>query len=106
MNQLRNHRVNRPGNKREGFFLILVLVVIVVATMAAYSFTDLMIAYDESAHVANDLVQARMSVESGAEVLRLLLSQTPQERFESGGVYNNPNSVSYTHLTLPTKRIV
>ena len=91
MNQLRNHRVNRPGNKREGFFLILVLVVIVVATMAAYSFTDLMIAYDESAHVANDLVQARMSVESGAEVLRLLLSQTPQERFESGGVYNNPN---------------
>ena len=81
----------RRAKKREGFFLILVLVVIVVATMAVYSFTDLMIAYDESAYVAGDLVQARMSVESGAEVLRLLLSQTPEQRYESGGVYNNPN---------------
>lgn len=88
MNQLSSFRRRK---KREGFFLILVLVVIVVATMAVYSFTDLMMAYDESAYVAGDLVQARMSVESGAEVIRLILSQTPEQRYESGGVYNNPN---------------
>ena len=36
---------------RNGFFLVLVLIVIAIATMAVYSFTDLMLAYDDSASV-------------------------------------------------------
>lgn len=75
--------------KREGFFLVLVLVVIVVATLAVYSFTELMLAYDESAFLSGDLVQARTNVESGTEMLRLVLSQPPSVRIEMGGTYDN-----------------
>jgi len=75
---------------RRGFFLVLVLIVVAVATMAAYSFSGLMLAYDESAYLAGDLVQARVAVESGAESIRLLLSQPPATRVDFGGIENNP----------------
>lgn len=74
---------------RTGFFLVLVLIVIAVATMAVYSFTELMIAYDDSAYLANDIVQARVNVESGSEAIRLMLSQPPDTRVDFGGIYNN-----------------
>lgn len=75
---------------RRGFFLVLVLIVIAVATMAVYSFTELMIAYDDSAYLTGDIVQARVNVESGSEAVRLILSESPQQRADSGGLYNNP----------------
>ena len=81
----------RAKTKRDGFFLVLVLIVIAVATLSVYSFTELMVAYDESAYLAGDLVQARVNVESGAEVVRLVLSQPVLSRDEMGGVYNNPS---------------
>ena len=74
-----------------GFFLVLVLIVVTVATMAVYSFTDLMLAFDDSAHLSGDLVQARVSAESGASSIRLLLSEPPQSRVDFGGVFNNPD---------------
>lgn len=75
---------------RRGFFLILVLVVIVLATMAAYSFTDLMVAYDEAAYLNHDQGQADLLVESGVDAARIILAQPPIGRLESGGVYQNP----------------
>lgn len=83
-------RGNRSGRQREGFFLVLVLIVIVVATMAVYSFTDLMVAYDDAAYLSGDLVQARVTVESASEAVRLILAQPPQGRRDLGGVFNNP----------------
>jgi hypothetical protein len=79
----------RRFESRGGFFLVLVLIVIAVATMAVYSFTELMLAYDDSAYLANDRVQARVNVESGAEAVRLMLSQPPETRIDFGGTYNN-----------------
>lgn len=76
--------------KRNGFFLILVLVVIAVATMAVYSFTELMLAADESAYLSGDLVQTRLNVDSGVEAIRLTLTQTRESLDASGGVYSNP----------------
>ncbi len=76
--------------RRRGFFLILTLVVIAMATMAAYSFTDLMIAYDESAYLNNDRAQAQLLIESGVAATRVILAQPPQARLDSGGVLNNP----------------
>jgi hypothetical protein len=75
---------------RRGFFLILVLIVVAVATMAVYSFTELMLAYDDSAYLAADMVQARVNVESGTEMIRLVLSNPPESRVDMGGIYNNP----------------
>lgn len=75
--------------RRGGFFLVLVLVVIVIATLSVYSFTELMVAQDDSAHLAGDLVQARVNTESACEAMRLILSQPPDARVDMGGVYSN-----------------
>lgn len=75
---------------RRGFFLILVLVVVAMATMAAFSFTDLMVAYDEAAYLNHDQGQADLLVESGVEAARIVLAQPPAGRLDSGGVYQNP----------------
>jgi hypothetical protein len=77
--------------KRGGFFLVLVLIVIVIATMAVQSFTGLMVAFDKSAYLSGDLVQTRVAAESGSEVIRLFLADPPETRVQSGGVFNNPN---------------
>ncbi|MEO1526628.1 MAG: type II secretion system protein GspK [Planctomycetota bacterium] len=79
------------ASPRRGFFLVLVLIVIVVATLSAYSFTGVMVAYDDAAYLSADQVQARVAADSGAESTRLLLSQPPLDRDTAGGVFNNPN---------------
>ncbi len=76
--------------KRRGFFLIIVLVVIVVATMAAYSFTETMLAYDEATHLSGDRVQTQAAVDSGLEATRMILAQTAEIRDSFGGVKENP----------------
>ena len=76
--------------RREGFFLVVVLVVVAVATLAAYSFTETMLAYDEATHLSGDHVQTRAAAESGVEMTRLLLSQPADLRDSVGGVLNNP----------------
>src|SRR5690606_36347647 len=81
----------KRGANRRGFFLILVLVVIDMANMAAFSFTALMVAYDESAYLSVDRGQADLLVESGVEAVRIILAQPPSARNESGGVYSNPS---------------
>lgn len=89
-NRSDSQRQSTPAVKhRRGFFLVLVLVVIAIATMAAYSFTDLMIAYDEAAYLNTDRGQAELLVESGVEATRLILAQARDIREESGGVFNN-----------------
>src|SRR5690606_16067127 len=80
----------RRERLRRGFFLIVVLIVVAVATMAVYSFTDLMQAYDQAAHLTGSRAQADLLVESGMEMTRLLLSQPQEQRDASGGVFNNP----------------
>lgn len=89
-NPMPARRSSRPQTRR-GFFLILVLVVIAMATMAAFSFTDLMVAYDEAAYLSTDRGQAEMLVESGVAAVRVILAQPPAVRSESGGVYSNPS---------------
>ncbi|HBV65436.1 MAG TPA: general secretion pathway protein GspK [Rhodopirellula sp.] len=85
---------------RHGFFLVLVLIVVAIATMAVYSFTDLMLAYDDSAYLSGDIVQTRVNVESGAETVRLLLSEPPELRVDYGGVYNNPQLFQAVNVSL------
>ncbi len=76
--------------RRDGFFLVMVLIVVAVATMAVYSFTELMVAYDDSAYLSNDIVQARVNVESAVEATRIMLSKPKSMRSGFGGIHNNP----------------
>lgn len=75
--------------KRNGFFLVLVLVIIAVATMAVYSFTELMLAADETSYLNGDIVQSRLNVDSGIEAIRLTLAESPESLDAAGGVYSN-----------------
>lgn len=88
----RTNRRTSPESRanRRGFFLVLVLIVVVVATMATYSFTDSMIAADRTAYLEADLVQSRSAVDSAIEATRWMLAQPPQQREQMGGVWNNP----------------
>ncbi len=78
------------ASRRSGFFLIVVLVVVAVATMAAYSFTDTMLAYDEASHLSSDHVQTQAAVDTGIDFIRLMLAQTPDQREAMGGIQENP----------------
>lgn len=84
-------RVKRRPPRRNGFFLVMVLLVIVVATLAVYSFTGVMVAYDDASYLSGDLVRTRVAAESGTEAVRLILAQPERDREAMGGVYNNPN---------------
>lgn len=75
---------------RRGFVLILVLIVIVMLSLGAYSFTDLMIAHHESALLNGQQVQTRALVDTGVEVVRLFLMQTEAQQLEAGGTFDNP----------------
>ncbi|QDV82729.1 general secretion pathway protein GspK [Planctomycetes bacterium TBK1r] len=90
MNSPTKLNTQRP-RRRRGFFLVLVLLVVVVATLSVYSFTGVMVAYDDAAYLSGDLVRARVAADSGAEAIRLILSQPRMMRDDMGGVYNNPN---------------
>lgn len=94
--------IKQQPRKRRGLFLVLVLVVIVIATMSVSSFSSLMIAYDDASYLSNDIVQARLAGESGAEMIRLMLSQPPNVRLEAGGTYNNPQFFQAMPVALGT----
>ncbi len=86
---------------RGGFFLIIVLVVVAVATMAAYSFTDTMLAYDEATHLSSDRVQTQAAVDSGVEAVRMILAQSPEIRESFGGIKENPTLFQAVNIVSP-----
>ncbi len=73
--------------------LIIVLVVVVILTFAAYTFSELMITHYEGSLHRGDQIQTQAAVASGVAMLRLYLQQPPQTLIDSGGVYNNATSL-------------
>ena len=85
-----NRFLSKSAAGRGGFFLVLVLVILVVATMAVYSFTETMTAADQSVRARNDRVVAGLAVDSAVDFARLYLTTPTQTRLESGGDWDNP----------------
>jgi len=69
--------------------LIIVLVVILMLSLGAYTFTDLMITYDEAADLSGERIQARWTADSGIDMIRMHLILPDQQRYDAGGEYNN-----------------
>ena len=90
-------RQRRP--RRFGFFLLVTLVTVSVATLAVYSFTETMVVMDDSAHLESEIVQAEQGVQSGIGMMRLLLSQPAEQRTAIGGTYNNPQLFRAVNLS-------
>lgn len=78
--------------RRRGLVLIIVLVVVVFLSLGAYTFTDLMLTYQESAQLTGRRLQARYLVDSGVEYVKTFLAQTEEARIDAGGVFDNPDA--------------
>jgi type II secretory pathway component PulK len=74
---------------RRGMVLILVLVVVAMLSLGAYSFTHLMLAHHDAALQTSRQLQTRAVVDSGVEAIRLFLGQPEATRQEGGGTYDN-----------------
>ncbi len=80
----------RKPRRRNGVVLIIVLVVVIVLALAAYSFSDLMVAHRRVATVNGKRLQARMLVQSGVELIKQYLATDEATRLEAGGHFDNP----------------
>lgn len=97
MRSTMNQKTHRPkqarrvrGPRRSGFILILVVVVVTMASLAALRFAKSMINARAVSGHSNARLQARMSAESAAQHLRLLLAYPRTMRTEMGGLWDNP----------------
>jgi uncharacterized membrane protein YgcG len=86
-----SHPPRSRHTQRRGFVLLIVLVVIMILALAAYTFTDLMVTHYEAVEHNGREIQSRMLVDSGVEAIRMFLLQDKVTREESGGIYDNPN---------------
>src|SRR4029079_18058795 len=69
---------------RGGLVLIIVLIVVAVMTLAAYTFSELMLTEHKAARIVGKQVQSRVLVESGAAMLQTFLYQTSDQLLQSG----------------------
>lgn len=77
---------------RRGVVLVIVLIVVAGLSLAAYSFTSLMLVQSEATQIAGCRAQANLLAASGVESLRAFLLQDAATRADAGGTYDNPGS--------------
>lgn len=76
--------------RREGVALIMVLVLIVMISLGAYTFTDWMVAQERATVMAGRRIQAKAAVASGVEYLKDYLTLAPEDQASLGGHWDNP----------------
>jgi len=72
--------------------LVIVLIVVAVLSLAAYSFTQMMVAHSEATQIMGRQSQAQLLASSGVAYLRAFLMQDATTQAESGGTFDNPDS--------------
>ena len=77
-------------DRRCGSLLFVVLVTIVILSLSAYTFTALMQTEEEAARLVTRRIQSKYLVDSGADFVRLFLSNSEATIREKGGKWNNP----------------
>ena len=89
----------RSRKDRRGIALVVVLIVIAMLSLGAYTFSDLMIAERNGATLIGKQAQARAAAESGAEMARVFLEQDPLTQSSLGGTFDNATSFSNIAVT-------
>ncbi|GIW92307.1 MAG: general secretion pathway protein GspK [Pirellulaceae bacterium] len=91
MRSVTSYRRNSVCQTRReaGAVLLIVLFVIVVVSLSAYTFTELMLTHYEGARTSVRQAQTRALVDSGIEMVKYLLFLTEDERQAAGGIYDN-----------------
>ncbi len=81
--------------------LIVVLLVVALLALAAYTFAGLMVTHYGAAKLNGRQLQARALMESGVEFVRMYLLQTEAARMDAGGHFDNP-TLFQANPVLPT----
>lgn len=85
------HSLQRRGTSRRAMVLVLVLVVIALLALGAYTFCELMLSEHEAADAHGRRLQARALAESGIEQVLAVLSESEEAQHDAGGIYSNPS---------------
>ncbi len=81
------------GPCRRAAVLLVVLFVIVIVSLSAYTFTELMLTHYDAAQTSVRMAQTRALVDSGVEAIKYLLYLSEEERDQAGGIYDNQVSL-------------
>lgn len=85
-----DQKLNRTGSfNRQGSVLILVLVVIAMLTLGAYSFSETMISESEATAMYGRQAETRAFADSGIELAAAVIAVPETE--EDASLYHNPN---------------
>jgi Type II secretion system (T2SS), protein K len=75
---------------KSGFVLLIVLVTVIALSLAAWSFSLLMVSEDQVTRLTGRQIQSRYLVESGVDFTRMMLSNDEATIREMGGTWDNP----------------
>ncbi len=95
---MKMHHIQRTD--RDGIILVIVLVVIAMLALSAYTFTDLMISHNQAANSYVSLAQSRGLIKSGVSTMQGFLLQPKTAQVALGGTYNNPG-LFYQQIVVP-----
>ncbi len=96
---IQSHRVEK--RKRRGTALIVVLVVVVMLSLAAYTFSQLMVSESRASRQFGRDVQSRQAAFSAVEYVAALLSDPDDER--TANTYHNPSAWAMVTLVEDTE---
>ncbi|MCA9040079.1 MAG: general secretion pathway protein GspK [Planctomycetaceae bacterium] len=75
-------QLNPSVSKRQGMILIIVMIVIVLISLAGYSFLNALMTENKAAYLRGDEMQSENLVQSGVAVVQALSQQTREEQTE------------------------
>jgi hypothetical protein len=75
--------------RQSGFIVLVVMVVIVMLTLAGLAFVLNLSLENKAVHLQGDQQQLQQTLASGVELMRGFLAQTPSERQQAGGTFQN-----------------
>ena len=87
--QVTEGSLNNQSAKRRGSVLILVMVVIAMLTLGAYSFSEIMISESEATAMYGRQAESRAFADSGVELAAAVIAAPETE--EDASLYHNPN---------------
>ncbi len=79
----------KSNAERCALVLVIVLVAVAMLSLAAYTFSELMLTEHQSARVVGRQAQARELVNSGGALLQYYLAQVPDLILQAGGTFDN-----------------
>lgn len=85
-----NQVSNRHLHPRRAFVLVLVMTVIVMISLAGFSFVATMRAEHKAVYLRGTEMQLENAIASGLERVKIVLELPRSDRFTAGGFYDNP----------------